>query len=42
MNEITIKFLLAGDKSMPKMHLKQLEFASSACRPLKKRKNKKI
>ena len=31
MNEIVNKFLLAGDKFMPKMHLKQPEFTSSAC-----------
>ena len=26
------KFLLAGDKLMPKMHLRQSKFAYSACR----------
>ena len=31
MNEIVNKFLLAGDKFMPKMHLKQLRFTDSAC-----------
>ena len=31
MNEIANKFLLAGDKFMPKMHLKQLAFTYSAC-----------
>ena len=31
MNEIVNKFLLAGDKFMPEMHLKQLGFAYSAC-----------
>ena len=29
-----IKFLLAGDKFMPEMHLKQLEFTYRACGPL--------
>ena len=31
MNEIVNKFLLAGDKFMPEMHLKQSEFTYSAC-----------
>ena len=31
MNEIVNKSLLAGDKFMPKMHLKQLGFTYSAC-----------
>ena len=31
MNEIVNKFLLAGDKFMPEIHLKQLEFTDSAC-----------
>ena len=31
MNEIVNKFLLAGDKFMPEMHLKQPEFTYSAC-----------
>ena len=33
MNEIVNKFLLAGDKFMPEMHLKQHGFSDSACRP---------
>ena len=33
MNEIVNKFLLAGDKFMPEMPLKQLGFAYSACGP---------
>ena len=33
MNEIVNKFLLAGDKFMPEMHLKQPGFTYSACRP---------
>ena len=35
MNEI-VKFLLAGDKFMPEMHLKQPRFTYSACGPLLK------
>ena len=31
MNEIVNKSLLAGDKFMPEMHLKQLGFTYSAC-----------
>ena len=31
MNEIVNKFLLAGDKFMPEMHLKQPRFIYSAC-----------
>ena len=33
MNEIVNTFLLAGDKFMPEMHLKQLGFTYSVCRP---------
>ena len=33
MNEIVNKFLLAGNKFMPKMHLKQTGFTYSACGP---------
>ena len=33
MNEIVNKFLLAGDKFMPKMHLKQPVFIYSVCGP---------
>ena len=33
MNEIVNKFLLTGDKFMPKRHLKQLDFTYSACGP---------
>ena len=44
MNEIVNKFLLAGDKFMPEIHLKQPGFTYSACRPFteKKRKYSKI
>ena len=31
MNEIVYKLLLAGDKFIPEMHLKQLGFTYSAC-----------
>ena len=38
MNEIVNKFLLAGDKFMPEMHLKQRGFTYSACGPFTKNK----
>ena len=38
MNEIVNKFLLAGDKFMPEMHLKQPWFTYSAWRPFTKNK----
>ena len=31
MNEIVNKFLLAGDKFIPEMHLRQPQFVYSAC-----------
>ena len=37
-NDIINKFLLAGDKFMPEMHLKQLQFTYSACGPFSKNK----
>ena len=40
MNEIVNTFLLAGDKFMPEIHLKQLEFTYSACRPFIKNKER--
>ena len=40
MNEIVDKFLLAGDKFMPKMHLKKPGFTYSACRPFTKNKER--
>ena len=40
MNEIVNKFLLAGDKFMPEMHLKQPGFTYSACGPLTKNKQR--
>ena len=36
------KFLLAGDKCMPEMHLKQPEKTYSACRPFNKTKKEFI
>ena len=36
MNEIVSKFLLAGEKFMPEMHLKQHGFTYSACGPFTK------
>ena len=36
MNETVNKFLLAGDKVMPEMQLKQPKFAYSACGPFAK------
>ena len=38
MNEITNKFLLAGDKFMPEMHLKQPGFTYSVYGPFTKTK----
>ena len=38
MNEIVNKFLLAGDKFMPEMHLRQPGFIYSACGPFPKNK----
>ena len=40
MNEIVCKFLLAGDKSMPEMNLKQPGFSYSACEPFTKNKER--
>ena len=40
MNEIVNKFLLAGDKFMPEMHLKQPGFTYSACGPSTKNKER--
>ena len=38
MNETVNHFLLAGDKFIPEMHLKQLGFIYSACGPFLKNK----
>ena len=40
MNEIVNKFLLARDKFMPEMHLKQPGFAYSTCGPFTKNKER--
>ena len=40
MNEIVKKFLLAGDKCMPEMHLKQPRFTYSACGCFNKKKER--
>ena len=40
MNEMVNKFLIASDKFMPEMHLKQKGFTYSACRPFTKNKEK--
>ena len=40
MNNIINKFLLAGDKFMPEMHLRQPRFTYSACGPFTKHKER--
>ena len=40
MNNIINKFLLAGDKFMPEMHLRQPQFVYSACGPFTKHKER--
>ena len=40
MNEIVNKCLLAGDKFMPEMHLRQPRFPYSACGPFTKNKER--
>ena len=40
MNDIINKFLLAEDKFMPEMHLKQAQFTCSACGPFAKNKQR--
>ena len=40
MNETVNKFLLAGDKFMPEMYLKQPGFTYSACEPFTKNKER--
>ena len=40
MNEIVNKFLLAGDKFMPEMHLRQPQFVYSACGSFTKNKER--
>ena len=38
MNEIVNKFLLAGDKFMDEVHLRQLGFDCTVCEPFTKNK----
>ena len=40
MNKIVNKFLLAGDKFMPEMHLRQPGITYSACEPFSKNKQR--
>ena len=40
MNEIVNKFLLAGDKFIPEMHLRQAGFTYSTCGPFTKNKER--
>ena len=40
MKKIINKFLLAGDKFMPEMHLRQPQFTYSACGPFTKHKER--
>ena len=40
MNEIVNNFLLAGNKFMPEMHLRQPGFTCSACGPFTRNKEK--
>ena len=40
MNQIVNKLLLAGDRFMPEMHLKQPGFTYSACGPFTKNKQR--
>ena len=40
MNDIINKFLLAGDRFMPEIHLRQAGFSYSACGPFTKNKER--
>ena len=40
MNDVINKFLLAGDKFMPELHLRQPQFTCSACAPFTKHKKR--
>ena len=42
MNKKVNKFSLAGDKSMPEMHLRQPEFTYNACAQFKKKNKERI
>ena len=41
MSDIINKFLLAGDKFMPEIHLRQPQFTYSACGPFTENKESK-
>ena len=40
MNDVINKFLLAGDRFMPEMHLRQLQFIYSSCGPFTRHKER--
>ena len=40
MNNVINKFLLTGNKFMPEMHLRQLQFVYSACGPFTRHKER--
>ena len=40
MNETVNKFLLAGDRTMPEMHLRQLGFIYNACGAFTKKRER--
>ena len=40
MNNVIHKFLLAGNKFMPEMHLRQPQFVHSACGPFTRHKER--
>ena len=40
MNKVINKFLLAGDKFMPEMHLRQPQLVYSACGPFTRHKER--
>ena len=40
MNNVINKFLLAGDKFIPEIHLRQLQFVYSACGPFTRHKER--
>ena len=42
MNNVIDKFLLAGDKFMPEIHLRQPQFTYSACGPFTEEKIQKF
>ena len=40
MNKVIFKFLLVGDRFMLEMHLRQLQFVYSACKPFTRHKER--